>query len=318
LRRPTDLVYDRCMDMTHSPAGKTLCGIGSPCCVVSAAALLATCLCWHFANLRAQQLLLGVLVSVTIGLLVRMLTKQCLQVQSPHRSWVSAALLDAPAEDCRLVDVSRDISKGLENLAEQPDPILQELAGLRLAAIADDIRRMGEGKIALDGTESWRTAYERVLRTPGLTRYFSVAWLRNEDYWRDSPGKHGMRLNYDLVQLGLRIERTLILADFFWPTGALLPAKSVCRWIEQQHKQGIIVRLVRESEIADEQELLCDFGIYGNRAMGLLQLDEQCRTTRFTLDFDMRSVQLAEERWRRLLLFAISFRDLLDQKARGG
>jgi len=37
-------------------------------------------------------------------------------------------------------------------------------------------------------------------------RYFSVAWLRNEDYWRDSPGCRSMQLNYDLIQLGLRIE----------------------------------------------------------------------------------------------------------------
>ena len=104
--------------------------------------------------------------------------------------------------------------------------------------------------------------YERILRIPGIGRYLSVAWLRSEDYWRDAPGQHSMQLNYDLIQLGLRIERTLILNDFFWPPGALLPVKPIYGWIEEQYKQGIVVHVVRESEIAEERDLLCDFGIY--------------------------------------------------------
>ena len=72
------------------------------------------------------------------------------------------------------------------------------------------------------------------------------------------------------------------------------------------------------ADVAEEPQLLCDFGIYGDRAAGLLELDDQCRTVRFTLDFASRAVQLFEERWRRLLLFAVTFRELLDRKARGG
>ena len=41
-----------------------------------------------------------------------------------------------------------------------------------------------------------------------------------------------------------------------------------------------------------------------------------CRTLRFTLDFTPGAVSLAEERWRRLLLFAVSFREVLDRRAR--
>jgi len=126
-----------------------------------------------------------------------------------------------------------------------------------------------------------------------------------------------MQLNYDLIQLGVRIERTLVLSDFFWPPAAALPAKIICQWIEEQYKRGIVVRLVRESQIDEERELLCDFGIYGDRATGQLELDDQCRTVRFTLDFDSQSIQFFEEKWHRLLLFAVSFRELLDRKARG-
>ena len=33
-------------------------------------------------------------------------------------------------------------------------------------------------------------------------------------------------------------------------------------------------------------DLLADFGIYGDRAVGTQELDEQSRTVRFTLSFD--------------------------------
>jgi hypothetical protein len=228
----------------------------------------------------------------------------------------------APTQKLRsrpeLLRAHQALTHSLGDLASQNDEILRDTAAVRLAAIQEEMRNLAAGRVIFAGTEAWRTAYERILRTPGLGRYFSVAWLRNEDYWRDAPGRHSMQLNYDLVQLGVRIERTLILNDFFWPPGATLPAKVICQWIEDQYKRGIVIRLVRESEIEAEPELLCDFGIYGHRATGLLELDEQCRAVQFTLDFTPQTVRLFEERWRRLLLFAIPFRELLDRKVRGG
>jgi hypothetical protein len=209
------------------------------------------------------------------------------------------------------------LSHSLVEMSERSDDILRDVAAVRLAAIQEEMRTLAAGKVVFAGTEAWRTAYERVLRTPGLGRYFSVAWLRSEDYWRDAPGRHSMQLNYDLIQLGVRIERTLILNDFFWPPGATLPAKVICQWIEDQYKRGIVIRLVRESEIEHESELLYDYGIYGHRATGHLELDEQCRALRFTLDFTPQGVKLFEDRWRRLLLFAVPFRELLDRVAQG-
>jgi len=215
-----------------------------------------------------------------------------------------------------LLCAHNSLSHSLCQLAGQGDEILRDCAAVRLAAIEDELRTLAEGRVVFTGTEAWRTAYERILRSPGLGRYFSVAWLRSEDYWRDAPGRHSMQLNYDLIQLGVRIERTLILNDFFWPPGATLPAKVICQWIEEQYKRGIVIRMIRESQIADEPELLADFGLYGHRATGQLDLDETCRTVRFTLDFTPGAVSLAEERWRRLLLFAVSFREVLDRRAR--
>jgi hypothetical protein len=122
-----------------------------------------------------------------------------------------------------------------------------------------------------------------------------------------------MRLNFDLVRRGLRIERIVILRDHLWPTGDRMPSPEIRPWIQEQHDHGIWLLLVRESEIAGEPDLLADFGIYGERATGVQELDDQSRTLRFILHFDPQNVRLARDRWTRLLLYTTSFSDLLDQ-----
>lgn len=206
----------------------------------------------------------------------------------------------------------------LTEFAEHSDELLQEAAILKLVSAQEDLDNLAAGRVVYAATEAWRAAYERVLRSPGISRYLSVAWIRNDLYWRDVPGKHSMQLNFDLVELGVRIERILILNDFFWPVAALLPAKTICQWVDEQHKRGIVVRLMRESEIEHERELLTDFGIYGQRAAGRLELDDDCRTSRFTLDFAQQSIRCYEDQWRRLLLFSTPYQELLDRRVGRG
>ena len=71
--------------------------------------------------------------------------------------------------------------------------------------------------------------------------------------------------------------------------------------------------LVRESDIACEWELLADFGIYGDRAVGVQELDEQARTIRFILDFSPQSIRLARDRWEKVALYTTPYGELLDQ-----
>ena len=70
--------------------------------------------------------------------------------------------------------------------------------------------------------------------------------------------------------------------------------------------------MVREHELADEPELLCDFGIYGDQAVGFQELDEQSRTIRYVLDFTPQSRKRAHDRWERLALYAKPYSALLD------
>jgi hypothetical protein len=208
-----------------------------------------------------------------------------------------------------LVIAQNVIADSLRRLTGQNDPILLDAAVVRLAGIQEEVRDLAAGRIVFLGTEAWRTVYDQLLRCPDVDCYRSVAWMRNEDYWQDAPGQRSMRTNYELLQDGLSIERILILGDYFWPLAASLPARVVCRWIEEQYQRGISISLVRESEITDETDLLCDIGIYGTRATGTLDLDPQCRTSRFTFDFSPEGIRLAEERWKRLSLYASPYGD---------
>ena len=75
---------------------------------------------------------------------------------------------------------------------------------------------MASGQLVFIGSESWRTAYERVLRTPGLSRYLSVAGYAQRTTGATHQGRRSIRINYDLAELGLQIQRIVILNDFFW------------------------------------------------------------------------------------------------------
>ena len=59
--------------------------------------------------------------------------------------------------------------------------------------------------------------------------------------------------------------------------------------------------------------MLADVGLYGNRAVGIQDLDERARTVRFTLSFGRQTVRVARDRWDRLYLFATPYRTLLDR-----
>ena len=204
---------------------------------------------WTYGGREATWLCVGAIAAACLGMLTQLTLKAKAQCP-PAPGGRDQPLGKVPTRTGgELLADQNCLAMGLRRIAQQHDALFQELASLSLGAITENVRTLADGKIVFHDTESWRTAYERVLRSPGLKRYLSVAWLRSEDYWRDSPGRRSMQLDYDLIQLGLRIERTLVLSDFFWPPAALLPAKIICQWIEEQYKRGIVIRLVPQITI---------------------------------------------------------------------
>ena len=126
--------------------------------------------------------------------------------------------------------------------------------------------------------------------------------------------------------------------QYWWPGGRLLdpsvkllnrsrPWRTVCpgasirvvrfrvRSIKERHANGIEVSLLRTSALQAEPQLLCDMGLYGERAVGFQTFDEVGRTRRYLLRFDRHSIALAQQRWQQLGLYAESLENLLDRCA---
>ena len=262
-----------------------------------------------FSTPSLQVSVLGVLIAVATGLIW--------ETHGDWRRWrKNTGILDTPlflAHDAALFEPYREITRSMLRISQNPDGIYRDVALEQVAQVSEQLGRLAGGTVIYAGTETWRIAYGKLLRSPGLHLYRSVAWVKNRQYWQDEPGLQSMRVNYELHDAQrLNIERIAVLADEVWPEDEPLPKSPISEWIHEQHTQGILIKLVRQLALEAENDLVSDMGIYGSRAVGIQELDDRCRTIRFTLTFDFDTVAAAEERWRRLSVYAVSYRDLLD------
>ena len=266
-----------------------------------------------FAPVPAHLAVLGAFISILGGLFLSYLGQEDEREQKRAEVIQSLAVPLSLASDPELFQQYQDISASLIALAERSDPILRRIALVKFASVAEQIGGLAAGKIGFALTEAWRTVYEDLLRSPDVRQYRSVAWVQKPSYWRDEPGKQSMQVNFEAVHRGVLVERIILLPDELWPRDQHLPVPSVLPWIEDQNNHGVWVALARESDLSREPDLLVDMGIYGDRAVGIQELDDDCRTLRFTLDLDPQALQLADARWQRLLLYSRPLANLLDQ-----
>ena len=272
------------------------------CVLVSASALLLPP--------QGVVIVCGLLLSVLMGLVSRS------PVSTPSRIDLPAEL-DASfqlARDEQVFERFRRTTALLLKVSRHHDPIYRDIAFEKIDDLNRQLTTIAAGSLIFEGTETWRIVYERLLRSRGLYLYRSVAWVRNAAYWQDEPGRKSMAVNLELQETGsLTIERIAILADELWPTDCKLPVDSIRRWLLDQHIGGISLKLVRASALQQEPALMADIGIYGSRALGTQELDDQCRTFRFVLTFDYAKVVEAEDRWNRLSVYAESVEGFLDR-----
>ncbi len=262
-------------------------------------------------SINAVVLFAVLLLSIVCGQLFALLQTR----KEPERFPPAIAQLLNLARDTEIAEVHRQLADALERTAELKDPIFRQLASQRLESLVQQAERLAEGSIEYSSTESWRVAYEELLRSPGLHLYRSIAHIESAHYWQDGPGMQSSRLNLELQDSRtIGVERIAIIADHLWPEDSLFPVEPIHSWLEEQHRHGIWVRLVRESQLLTESSLVTDLGIYGNRAVGIQAADPAGRTIRFLLSFDFERVQRAEVVWSRLSVYATSYRELLDQQ----
>ena len=208
------------------------------------------------------------------------------------------------------------IDKQLNQLRRHPpsrDVVFLQQAALRLASIRCDLEDLSRGCISFQSTETWRTVYETVLSTCQTKRYLSVALIQTDGYWRTAPGEVSLQLNYDLVERGFHVHRLFLIDDFFWPPGGLLPHQELLDWIGAQYVRGIEIGLVRLGDLEKEPQLVCDMGIYGQRAVGYQTVDVEGTTASFELRFDAVSLRVAQQRWDQLRLYEVALETLLDR-----
>lgn len=259
-----------------------------------------------------EGLALAVGFGLSVGLLSYLVTRLRHAVQAARGLGIPLTLAAVP----RLLGQYERLGAAFAAVAGRQDPLFREMALARLDRVGQELETLAGGTVLFVGTETWRVAYEQLLRSPGLHTYRSAAWVRTPNYWRDGPGRHSLALNYELHDAGrLNVERIVIVADELWPADEHFPSDEILSWADEQHRHAIWVGLVRESALGGEPDLPSDFGIYGYRAVGIQELDDQARTARFRLSFEFADVEAAEDRWRRLAVYAVSYGELLDRAA---
>lgn len=260
-------------------------------------------------NTAVTTVWLGLLLSIVIALLIRR--------RRPDDD-SSIGLLEIPfylSRDAEVFERYRQISQQLLKISQRSSKVYRDLA----LQILDDMTRrcveMGQGRIVFLETETWRLAYERLLRDPTVFTYRSVAVVRNSKYWQDAAGSGSMQFNFQMIDdQVITIERIVVIADLLWPKDQELPDDELRQWIHEQSVHGIWMKLVRISDLKNEPDLVRDMGIYGQLAVGTQQLaDDNLRTQRFILNFDLNEVREAEQLWEKLGVYSAAYKDLLDQ-----
>lgn len=215
--------------------------------------------------------------------------------------------------DESIFEIFRQYAEALRRVTQIPDPVFRSAALQQLDSIGQSLQDLGNGTLIFENTESWRIVYEQILRSKVVYSYKSVAWVRNANYWQDEPGQKSLRLNWDLnSNQQISIERIFVVNDSIWPDPSLESTEKFQQLLIDHYRNGIKLLLIRESDLANEQDLIADFGIYGSHAIGCQIMDEKQRSIRFIVQFDFNAVLKAERVWERLLVYAKPIAEILE------
>ncbi|MCA9151111.1 MAG: hypothetical protein KDA92_17490 [Planctomycetales bacterium] len=230
--------------------------------------------------------------------------------------WFAARLLQTLVARRQPIELRSVVARMFSKLALLPHgyaqaaPVFAAHTQLRLATVEHELDRLLDGRLVFESTETWHRAYQEVLDGVQVRRYLSVALIKSDDYWHDTPSECSLQFNATMVQHGFLVHRVFIIDEFFWPRHCREPNLHLLHWMSLQKQAGLDVSLIRREDLAHEPHLVGDFGIYGDDAVGYQETDFEGRTVRYELRFDAASLRRAEQHWRELLLYAKPWRDL--------
>lgn len=283
-----------------------------PALFVAVAGLLLVLTLTLFAPASAQFLFIGTLLSVVVAVAIPAYIRQMQQLQIQQPDVIHTAL--RLASDPDFSANYWEIGKSLVASSRHNDPIYRQETLKRIERLNKELKPISEGNVIYEDGERWRLAYEKLLRSPGLHTYRSVAIVNSPAYWQNDAARQSMKLNFELQAGGtLSIERIVVIDDLLWPANQDLPDEQILTWIDDQHRHGIWLRLARLSVLVEEPDLAVDVGIYGNRAVGTEEIDQRTKRPVFCLSFDFDDVRKAEDSWDRLSIYSTSYRELLEK-----
>lgn len=203
------------------------------------------------------------------------------------------------ATDPNVRDFYNETINPLCEAFEIKDNVFRELAISVLKEFRSRLEReLSRGTVSFRAESFW-PVYQKLLSQEDIGSYKSIAWVKSEDYWANEAGKFSVDFNYDLLAKGKSIERIFIVRDKVWMN------KRVKKWICEQKIRGINVKVVKESSIPPEEDLRYDLGIYGDRAVGYVQEDDNCRIVQFDLHFDKIEIDKASNIFEQLKTHAL-------------
>lgn len=184
----------------------------------------------------------------------------------------------------------------LTQMSNYDDSIYKDLLQQALTNLYMDFSRIALGVFDFRA-ESWRRPYHQLLSQEDISFYYSTALIKSPNYWQDKPGRASIEF-LKKIATSVDINKIFIIWDAVWDN------EDIKKRVKEQVESEMNIAVIRQSEIPPEEDLLHDFGIYGQRAVGYQFLDEKCRTERFELHFNRTMYMKTLDRFNRLKLYA--------------
>ena len=117
-------------------------------------------------------------------------------------------------------------------MSDSIDSALRQFVMLKLANLGERFQMLDDGTVILSDTQAWMTIYDQLMRSPDITKHWSVVWIKSADDWQDKMGQQRLAANFAAVRRGMKIKRLVIIEDELWPKSdyirRLLSNKSYC------------------------------------------------------------------------------------------